>query len=533
LLHEFRVEVFVNGHFGLINWGEGRRIRMIELDLTKHGFGAMSHWIPLGFWWTVFVCVLVGMIAWALAWRGVRKSSKVKDLEIFIAISLTHLLFMPVFLWRDLKHARKSGAIYLSLFFVWCVGGALTQHHEQSKLEQFRADMKMQGEYAGPPNSEKTFNDSDTNNIWTHPVLLPLVIMGEDSERGGNLRRHPPFESWLPTGNFPIDSQFRASLGESVGKDLSHLYITAAGILHAQTPSFSLSMMPGTWREMMKRYGLMRMNTEASGDSSSTPPNFRLFRNGVYVGGEPTRDLEFAALKENGIKTLVSVDGATPKVEIARKYGVQYIHIPIGYDGIEIDQVLSLVRVAREISRPIYVHCHHGKHRGPAAAALICLDNGGMTLNQAVTSMERAGTSKEYAGLWESVSAFESPAEDAKLPKLVEIAPLGDLVSIMAKMDRVFDRLKESAIVDWEIPEDDPDLVPVQLAMLLREWFHELARNPQEGYGPLMLEELQQAERVALELENAFKNKNRDLMSSSLLQLEESCNQCHTSFRNH
>ena len=286
--------------------------------------------------------------------------------------------------------------------------------------------------------------------------------------------------------------------------------------------------------EMMKRYGLLPMSSPTPGrNGNQLPQNFRLFRNRVYTGGEPKGPPDFQALKNQGIATIVSVDGAIPDVKTARGHGMNYVHIPVGYDGINEDQTLSLVRVARELKRPIYVHCHHGKHRGPAAAALICLDDGRMTLNQAITSMERAGTSKEYAGLWGSVSAFESPAEDVKLPELVEIASLGDLVSIMAKMDRVFDRLKESAIIDWEIPENDPDLAPAQLALLLREWFHELARNPQEGYDPLMLEELQQAESVALELENAFKNKNRDLMSSSFLQLEESCKKCHASFRNH
>jgi hypothetical protein len=223
---------------------------VIELDLTKHSFRAMARWIPMGFWVTVSVCVFLGMVAWAFAWRGVRASTKAKDLEIFIAFPLTHLFFMPFFLWRDWKHARMSGAIYLSLFFVWWVGGELMQHHEQSELEQFQADIKIQEGYLSSLKSEKIFNDSDTDNIWAHPVLLPLVIMGEHSERGEDMRRNPPFESWGPPENFRIDSEFRASIRENVGKDLSYLYTATAGILHAQDPSFSLSMMPETWSEM-------------------------------------------------------------------------------------------------------------------------------------------------------------------------------------------------------------------------------------------------------------------------------------------
>ncbi|MDA7627287.1 hypothetical protein N8843_01490, partial [Verrucomicrobia bacterium] len=90
-------------------------------------------------------------------------------------------------------------------------------------------------------------------------------------------------------------------------------------------------------------------------------------------------------------------------LQLARIFGMNYVHIPIGYDGVNEDQSRSLVRVAREAKRPIYVHCHHGRHRGPTAAALICLEEGAVTVNRALSLMNKSGTSKDYAGLWESM----------------------------------------------------------------------------------------------------------------------------------
>lgn len=119
----------------------------------------------------------------------------------------------------------------------------------------------------------------------------------------------------------------------------------------------------------------------------------------MLVGSEPEEEVAFQKLKELGVKTIVSVDGAKPDVELARKYGLRYVHIPIGYDGIEKESALAMTRVARESQGLTYVHCHHGKHRGPAAAAIICLAAGTITKPEAIDLMKRAGTGKDYVGL--------------------------------------------------------------------------------------------------------------------------------------
>jgi protein tyrosine phosphatase (PTP) superfamily phosphohydrolase (DUF442 family) len=90
----------------------------------------------------------------------------------------------------------------------------------------------------------------------------------------------------------------------------------------------------------------------------------------LYSGSMPPNADAFAELAAMGVKTVVNVDSASPAVELAEAAGLTYVHIPIGYDGIPEEAALALERVIRDSAKPIYFHCHHGKHRGPAAAAI-------------------------------------------------------------------------------------------------------------------------------------------------------------------
>src|SRR5215203_3182916 len=51
---------------------------------------------------------------------------------------------------------------------------------------------------------------------------------------------------------------------------------------------------------------------------------------GLYSGGQPEGEAGFAALKRLGVRTIISVDGARPDVETARRFGMRYVHLPVG-----------------------------------------------------------------------------------------------------------------------------------------------------------------------------------------------------------
>lgn len=154
----------------------------------------------------------------------------------------------------------------------------------------------------------------------------------------------------------------------------------------------------------------------------------------LLCGSSPEGDEGFRSLKEFGVKSIISVDGARPDLERAKKHGLRYVHLPFGYDGIPRQRVLELVKAVQTLPGPIYLHCHHGRHRAPAAAAAIhlCLDER-CTAAQAVSEMKRAGTDPHYTGLYAVPRNLARPTvaeldripadfpETAKVPVLTHI----------------------------------------------------------------------------------------------------------------
>src|SRR2546423_13601111 len=62
----------------------------------------------------------------------------------------------------------------------------------------------------------------------------------------------------------------------------------------------------------------------------------------LLSGGVPQGDDGFSSLKRLGVCTVISVDGARPDVERARKFALRYVHLPIGYDGVPREQGLRI-----------------------------------------------------------------------------------------------------------------------------------------------------------------------------------------------
>lgn len=203
---------------------------------------------------------------------------------------------------------------------------------------------------------------------------------------------------------------------------------------------------------------------------------------GIYSGSSPLRDEDFAALKRLGVKNIVSVDGARPLADLARKHGMLYVHLPHGYDGIKPELRLKLAKAAQILEPPVYVHCHHGKHRGPAAAAVMRMSSQGWGAAQAKAFLETAGTAANYAGLYEAVRSFRPPSERelGDTPSdFVEAAEVGGLVEAMVRVDAQWENLKAARAAAYGTPTDHPDLKPANEAVILWELYREAQRLPE------------------------------------------------------
>lgn len=251
----------------------------------------------------------------------------------------------------------------------------------------------------------------------------------------------------------------------------------------------------------------------------------------LISGGQPKGDAAFSKLAEMGVKTVVSVDGARPDLELAKKHGLRYVHIPIGYDGIDAEAQAALTRVMREAEGPIFLHCHHGKHRGPAAAVVACMAAGKMTNSQAAEFMKLAGTGKEYKGLWRDVAAFKPLPADAQLPPLVEVAQLDSLAGAMAVLDRAWDGVKLCQAAGWKTPADHADLAPPHQALLAWEGLVESRRMAEEA-DPQMVEWLDAAVSEAAQLRQSIQAGDAEAATRHFKQVEAACARCHEQYRN-
>lgn len=257
----------------------------------------------------------------------------------------------------------------------------------------------------------------------------------------------------------------------------------------------------------------------------------------VISGGLPEGDAAFAELKRLGVQTVISVDGAKPDVATAKKFGMRYVHLPHGYNGVPPERAKELAKAVRDLPGTVYIHCHHGKHRSPAATAVACVGAGLIGHNDAAAVLKVAGTSESYRGLFQSANDAH-PRDKALLDEMnaefPSVAKLPAMAEAMVEMEHVHDHLKALERAGWQMLPDQPDLSPDHEALLLREHFTELLRTKEVQEQPEEFQELARAGETASQaLEDALKDEGTDARRASelFLAVSNNCKSCHQTFR--
>lgn len=255
---------------------------------------------------------------------------------------------------------------------------------------------------------------------------------------------------------------------------------------------------------------------------------------GVLTGAGPQGEKSFEELAAQGVKTVISVDGARPDVEAARNYGLRYVHLPIGYDGVPVERALELAKALRELPGPVYLHCHHGKHRGPAAAAVACVAAGKLDNEGALRVLKKMGTGEPYLGLWASAREAK-PADTSGLQlKFQEIAPVPPILEAMVALDEAFENLGYAGKAGWRKPPDHPDVDPPHEALRAREILTEILRTEEfaarpADYRSRMKESLEAAAELETQLRGGTPKEARD---AAYARFQKSCADCHKPYRN-
>lgn len=256
----------------------------------------------------------------------------------------------------------------------------------------------------------------------------------------------------------------------------------------------------------------------------------------IYSGSQPDTAEAFAALKRLGIKTIISVDGSKPDVAGAHSFGLHYVHLPFGYDGVPPNRMAELAKVTQVEPGPYYVHCHHGQDRGPTGVAVICEATAGWTPDEAVRWLHEVGTSPDYPGLFRSAREFKmpTPAQLNAATNFPELAQTSTLVDTMVSIDDHFSALKDSQKAGWKTPPDHPDISPDHEAVLLWELFREIPRAADlKGRPEDFREKLVDAENAADHLRTVLgRPVDGSTSDQAFKQMGDSCNACHQVYRN-
>jgi len=276
-----------------------------------------------------------------------------------------------------------------------------------------------------------------------------------------------------------------------------------------------------------------------SDDHAATPalPNARRLDDTIVSGGVPAGDAAFDALEAMGVRTIISVDGAPPDVARAEARGMRYVHIPITYAQVSPAQTLELARAVRDLPGPVYIHCHHGKHRSPAVSAAAAIALGRLTAAQGVAFLREAGTAPTYEGLYACVAGgrpVEASAIDgapADFPSLRQ--PTG-LVAAMVDADEAFDHIDAIRAAGWDVPDDHPDLVPAAEAGRLADDLRLGADDPRAAArSPELPTRLRAAAEEATALEEAIvAGAPAADLAKRFATVKRSCTECHTKWRN-
>ncbi len=314
-------------------------------------------------------------------------------------------------------------------------------------------------------------------------------------------------------------------------------FVVALAVLGALLPSCATPPR-GPQRADMAAVSPPAMHDTAPRDYSGIH-NAVAYHDGFISGSAPDGDAGFDTLAALGVKTIISVDGAAPDVRGASARGIRYIHLPIGYNGMDATRKLELVRATRDALRdgPVYMHCHHGKHRSAGAAATVAASLGWCSAEAAVARMRVSGTAPNYVGLYACaggatpLSAGEIDAVDADFPAVSR--PTG-FVKAMVEIDEACENLKQIEASGWIAPADHPDLAPAAEAARLADLLRVTAEGERVRNSPLdFAAMLSDSGRAAQTLEDALVagSADRAALSAQFRRVSASCTACHAKYR--
>lgn len=119
--------------------------------------------------------------------------------------------------------------------------------------------------------------------------------------------------------------------------------------------------------------------------------NFDIVSEGLWRGAAPSNQA-MQKLAESGVKTIVDLrmagPGAAEEATKAKKLGIKYVHIPLGFMGPSLFKVAQFLNIVNDpANQPVFVHCRYGADRTGALVAVFRVIHDHWSFNQAYSEM--------------------------------------------------------------------------------------------------------------------------------------------------
>lgn len=153
-------------------------------------------------------------------------------------------------------------------------------------------------------------------------------------------------------------------------------------------------------------------------DLTGSINNFDIVSRGVWRGAAPS-DAALNDLAAHGVKTIVDLRltglGTIEEQAHARKLGLNYVHIPLGYRGptmAKLAQFLSLVENPE--AQPVYVHCRYGSDRTGTLIGCFRVVHDHWTFDQAYNEMKSHHFKPWFTGMKKLVARVDADPRTRK-----------------------------------------------------------------------------------------------------------------------
>jgi len=181
----------------------------------------------------------------------------------------------------------------------------------------------------------------------------------------------------------------------------------------------SFQGIPGSLAAIILSVVLGLMPAAARADDSQTSlriDNFQKVSAQLWRGAAPSDD-GMKDLASAGVKTVIDLrmngSGCDKESRTAKKLGIKYVHIPLGYSAPPVDKINQVLKLMTDQqNQPVFVHCRQGADRTGLVCGIYRMMVQGWTFDQTYEEMRGHHFKPWLLSMKHTVQAWE-PSQPA------------------------------------------------------------------------------------------------------------------------